>query len=441
MDETYYPKEVLKNFYKTSGQDEEMVMYSVFTDMFRDIILEFIAKIQVHMRQFGNIIVTGGEAFNSYVPFEQRVVTSDIDTKFVPYFKVGDKVIRPKDKEFFGLLQAAKLYLWDFLGKECKNLSEKISKRYKYFQKKLNLKTKLLKPEVIRRYILMPKKKTSPGTTPTPEDVLIDVELFALDLNVAGKPLGGILDIAFMRPGEFGGSVLYSQHKGISYRNPVTGKVTFNKDILIASKEYFVHDVYIMNKLKLRPTKSEKDRMRLYRFAKYVLGVSDITSRSSLQTIYNKAKTFRTPTFMNIKQKEFPITKKLLVEITKINPFKYKKYTSEESSEDRLIRKFIVGSQVKLKNYKATHSNFKFNPVTYKWEHMNIPSYIRNVYRYRPTSNFKNSSIYNNNIRYVNTLYAHVPHRNRWAPKTLYSKSAMIPFVGLKNTKLKLVNK
>mgnify|MGYP006897443883 CR=1 FL=1 len=35
----------------------------------------------------GDIVISGGEAFNIYFDRDSRVITSDIDTKFVPRFR------------------------------------------------------------------------------------------------------------------------------------------------------------------------------------------------------------------------------------------------------------------------------------------------------------------------------------------------------------------
>ena len=54
------------------------------TDSIRDIILETVSEINEVMKSMGDLIISGGEAYNMYVPYEDRVVTTDIDAKFVP---------------------------------------------------------------------------------------------------------------------------------------------------------------------------------------------------------------------------------------------------------------------------------------------------------------------------------------------------------------------
>ena len=71
---------------------------------------------QQSLKSSGDLIVSGGEAFNYYVDFNDRIVTTDIDAKFVPFMKTNTK--------YFGKLQALKLLLWDMLGKYAKNLND-----------------------------------------------------------------------------------------------------------------------------------------------------------------------------------------------------------------------------------------------------------------------------------------------------------------------------
>jgi hypothetical protein len=74
------------------------------------------------MKSMGDIIISGGEAFNMYMDFKDRIITSDIDAKFVPKI--------PTDAKYFGKLQAIKLIMWDKLGK--------IAKKLKHSRKKKN---------------------------------------------------------------------------------------------------------------------------------------------------------------------------------------------------------------------------------------------------------------------------------------------------------------
>ena len=95
----------------------EQVVYTTITDAFRDVIYKVTGELTTEMKPFGDVIVSGGEAFNYYLPYDKRIITSDIDTKFVPYFKTKDGRITERSRKFFGYLQVAKLYMWQFLGK------------------------------------------------------------------------------------------------------------------------------------------------------------------------------------------------------------------------------------------------------------------------------------------------------------------------------------
>lgn len=228
-----------------SHKQIERIIYAYVTDGLRDEILNIIEKLTKFMKPMGDLIVTGGEAFNFYFTRDTRIITSDIDTKFVPRFRG------------FQNLQAAKLILWDELGAQAKKIEDEIRMRISFLKK-----TRIGKvfgitlpkdvPVVTRRYTLIKKRKQSPNTNNkvTPEDVLIDVEVFALDLKmkyfstlnnkVEHHNLGGILDIAFMRPGEFGSEVAsYVPESKITYRNATTKKPIFSSDILIASKIFY----------------------------------------------------------------------------------------------------------------------------------------------------------------------------------------------------------
>ena len=107
---------------ETSGNlGIDKIVYLLVTDSLRDIILETIGEISEHMKNTGDLIVSGGEAFNLYMDYNNRIITTDIDAKFVPRMPVNPK--------FFGKLQATKLILWDKLGEIAKKLNTRVRKR------------------------------------------------------------------------------------------------------------------------------------------------------------------------------------------------------------------------------------------------------------------------------------------------------------------------
>ena len=274
MDENYYSDKTRKNFIKTNlckddptllryyenneilkfrkrlvklsdDSSVEQVVYTFVTDSIRDVIYEIIGKLTVFMRPMGDLVISGGEAFNIYFDKGNRIVTSDIDTKFVPTFT----------ENIFRNIQVSKILLWDKLGKISKSFENLILKRIKKFVetskvgKLLGIK---LPSGVTRRYTLIRKKKQ--GNEKVQEkNVLIDVEVFALDLklkyflpsdkNVTTRNLGGILDIALMRPGEIGYEVVFSREKGLFYKKFGTDEMIYNKHILFADKKFLIEDL------------------------------------------------------------------------------------------------------------------------------------------------------------------------------------------------------
>ena len=103
---------------KFGSNSFEKMMYVFVTDSIRDIILETTGELTEAMKSMGDLIVSGGEAFNLYVDYKERIVTGDIDAKFIPRI--------PVNSEFFGKLQAIKLILWDKLGEIAKKLNIRV---------------------------------------------------------------------------------------------------------------------------------------------------------------------------------------------------------------------------------------------------------------------------------------------------------------------------
>lgn len=420
---------------KHSTKSFEKFMYVLITDSIRDIILQTLGEITAHMKDMGDLVISGGEAFNIYTPYDDRIVTSDIDAKFVPRMSV--------DPKFFGKLQATKLILWDKLGQVAQKLNLRIKRRILLMRKRypkifkflgINFDTK--GPHVTRRYILIKKKKMRTDNKPNKGDVFIDVELFALDLNIKffstktgrieNTTIGGILDIPFMRPNEFGYEVVLSRRKGLTYRNPETGKMVKNNKIFVASKEFLIEDIYLMHKLKLRPEKKEKDRQRLVKLSK--LFVKTINSSDSIETLFKRVHS-------KIVRKK-PVTRKngkvSMTRAAKINPYKYNNYTTKPSDE-RLSKQFVHGlkttsNNVKVNGYENSSGNKRFNIKKLKWKNVTNNSYVKNEMNLRT----KNAKKLPQKLNVGKTLYGHKPRRNRWVPNSVLDGSAAIPFVGLK---------
>ena len=414
----YYLNDDITEFRKRLKPDSfkliEQSVYVYITDMLRPIILDTVKLISKHMKPFGKLIITGGEAFNTYFDRDHRIVTSDIDTKFVPTFKTGTT--------FFSMLQVCKLYLWDYLGELSMDIDKKIKKSLQ-----LNKLTRFLGislpthgPFVTRRYSLIRKTMDIP-------QVLIDVELFALDLRLKyyspmfGKCIvqnvGGILDIAIMRPYEFGYEVVYNSSS-------------------VASKQFLINDIIFMQSLGLRPDKVKKDRERLVSFATHVLKIKGVDSSMSLSQIYAKIKTPSSVSSYRIHRKN-PSVSFVQSIIKNTNPLKYFNRTTVPF-KTKLLLEHVIGSNTPLHGFKTTSSEYFFDVQKRKWRKSTDPSYIRNMYQYRPTAlpvTFKPIPI-------QNTLYGWNPVRNHKMSPILRTKSALIPFIGLKNiNKVKIQSK
>jgi|SRR5210317_89663 hypothetical protein len=417
-----------------SKKSLEKFVYVFVTDACRDIILNTIGEISEYMKNMGDLVVSGGEAFNMYMPYNERIVTSDIDAKFVPRIHY--------DAKYFGKLQAVKLILWDKLGQIAQKLNTRIKNRVMSMDKKLikylGLGFKQSGPYVTRRYTLIKKKKTRTNNRAGQGDIFIDVELFALDLNIRffspeknkieNVTLGGLLDIPFMRPREFGYDVVRTLKRGVTYRNVNTNKMIVNKTVYVASKEFLIDDIYLMHTLKLRPEKKEKDRQRLIRLAR--LFDKKIKLTDSIDTVVRR---IRPKLKRKYTTKQAPRRKNVSIQkAMKVNPYKYKKFTTEPSKE-RLSKKIVYGlnpipRKTVVEGYERTHGNQRFDLKTLRWKSENNNAYVRDEFALRP----KNVQPIPKNLNVQNTLYGFRARRDGWVPKPLLERSAAIPFIGLK---------
>ncbi len=437
--EKYYKTDNLaafrKRVHRVHGKENfEKMIYAVVTDSVRDIVLRTAAELAEFLKPMGDLIVSGGEAFNMYLDRADRLVTSDIDTKFIPSIAYDDK--------YFGKLQGIKLLLWNKLGEIARRVNTKIKQR-------LSQKTKLGRfiglgfsengPYVTRRYLLIKKKKSQRGAEPGKGDIFIDVELFALDLNlryfsiekgrITQEVLGGILDIPFMRPKEFGYEAIQSKKQGVTYKNKDTGVMVHDKRLYVAGKRFLLDDVYLMQKLGLRPEKKEKDRQRMYKLAKMITKTAKITPSDSINAIYNQ-------THNKIRSVRFMSRRKGNVNMSlaaKVDPTRYKEFTTKPR-EERLSKQLVYGVKTSVPNlnipgYAKTHGNQRFNLNKREWVKNTSKSYVKNEYNYRPTAG-KNIPP---GIDYTKLLYGYKPVRDKWVPRSIIKKAAMIPFIGLKN--------
>jgi hypothetical protein len=429
-----------------TDEDIKTVVQTLITDAVRDILRTTIGNLGLYMKPFGDLIVSGGEAFNAYFDRDSRIVTTDIDTKFVPVIRTSAKhVITSKDPAFFGYLQITKLILWEQIGKLVTKLNGIIRKRVEQLVVKSKIGkllgisfTGVLHP-LHRRYTLIKKNKQS-GT-------LIDIELFTIDLQiryflpsenkVGFRNIGGILDIAFMRPSEFGYEVTYTKNSGMYIRNPISKKLTFNKSVLVASKKFLIDDLYYLQRYNLRPLKKEKDRKRMYMFCKNVLKVEDISSSDSLESIYKKSVHKAKSSSTNLLKRPI-FTKRYLIRALRIDPLNYENVTTEPV-KTKVIKQLFYGikgaNNLKIPGYLPTYSNYRFLANNGKWVKNENPAYIHNEATYRPDKITRVTKVHLRDI-----LYGYNPARDQWLPKEIVEKSAMIPLVGLKNKSFINVN-
>lgn len=418
----YYEEDKLMKFRnrlvkKHSDKSFEKIVYVIITDICRKIILQVTENISEKMKKYGDLIITGGEAFNYHMDKKDRLITSDIDAKFIPKLKF--------DNKYFGKLQGVKLYLWNELGKISKKYNKKIVNEI------ISNKNKLMKfigikfdkkgPYVKRRFSLIKKSKQSKNSSFTEGDVLIDVELFTLDLNIKyfdiknkkinDFNIGGILDIPFMRPNEFG----YQVHK---YTSTVK-----DKKLYVADKMFLMKDILLMHTLNLRPEKKEKDRFRLIKLLK-TFNIK-VENDSSLEELFKKISKLKSP-------KTIFKTKNInLKNIMKINPKKYEKFTTKPSTK-KLSKQIVHGiktssDNITINNFKPTHGSMTFDVNNLQWKNTDDNRYIGNQYNMRPTTHINFDK-----VDKIETLYGFREDRNKWVPKPLLRKSADIPFIGLK---------
>ena len=385
-----------KRFRKRLGKaDLREAVQTLITDATRDILLQTIRLLGRTMRPMGDLIVSGGEAFNMYFQKEDRIITTDIDTKFCPFFRTGPtEFISSRDPRFFSALQVTKLIMWNKLGQLAAQMKTRITQRVAKVAASPLGKLLGIRPVkgLFRRYTLIPKKKQFVDSLRVKEgDVLIDVELFALDLKVwfLGKKhvIPGLLDIAFMRPSEVGYEVLYSRQER-------------RKGLLVASKKFLIEDLYLLQSLRLRPKKTAKDRLRMSTFATKVLGVP-VSPQDTMKTIFFKClPRVKEPGANFVRRRPLFNMTQYLRQASRIDP---KKYPSVQSS------KVLPCASAKG---IPTRSQYAFDAKKHMWTLVNSPMYVRNQANYRGGTTC-----------YPGTLYGYSPARNTAAPKWLINKA------------------
>lgn len=431
-----------KNF-RNYDKKLEKVAYAYITYSIQDVLFRECGSLSKAMSPAGFLILCGGSAINQYLPPEHHSVTTDIDFKFIPTFL--DVPVR--SEKYFGYIQYAKLMMWNELGKLSKKLTHNaiIKKRLRSLQNSSIGKCLQLNFDKIlftRRYIVLNKKKQSNSNNVKEGDVLIDVELFAVDIrNIKFFPhkytsLSGILDFPFMRRGEIGGKVLRGAQKGIMYTS-ATGKKVYNPNILVANKRFLIEDIYIMKSLGLRPEKTQKDRTRMENLAKYAFKISVSNSNTNMNIIKKISKISKEPSEYLKQTKKMPLER-----IAKINPNNYANYTTKLTPRQiaRLAFPIYGPRGVKVNGYQPTgNTRFRFDNKTHKWVQDKSRRYIKNTATYRlhtpKVKNWRNLPKVNINLTSTPYAYGYDMKRNKWLNVDVLRKVAKMPLVGHKDLK------
>lgn len=431
--------------FKEYEKNLERTVYALVTHSIQDVLYREAAKLGKTMSPAGFLVLCGGAAINQYLPDAERTVTTDIDFKFVPSF-MGVPVTSTK---YFGYLQYTKLWMWDEIGKLAMGLSRNaiIKKRLKAIQNSeigKCLKINFEKILFTRRYIILHKKKQSKNNSVKKDDVLIDVELFAVDIKqikfFSNKydSLSGVFDFPIMKRGELGGLVMKGTRKGITYKT-ITKRKIFNPHIRVANKRFLIEDIYLMKSLGLRPEKTKKDRERLEKLAKFAFKVNVNKGNSNLNVV-KKATAAQVLKPSILKQtRKLPIQK-----ISAIDPYKYEAYTTKLTPRQiaRISYPLFGPKGAEIKNFSEVgNTRFMFNTKTHRWVRAPHRSYVRNTATYRmmpqPGTTWRKKTNVKINLSSKPSVYGYSMTRDRWIPSDVLSKVARIPLIGHKDLKRK----
>ena len=418
----------------TSQKDLKKIVLTVCTDVLRPFVYKLIKRLSSNMNKYGNLIISGGEAFNLYFDKRDRVVTGDIDTKFVPD-------INPRDPKFFGKIQVVRLAMWNSIGKVATYANQSSMATYNDKLRRDKL-AKMLGIQISNnkafniRYTLLPKEKRGRTVKPKEGDVFMDVAIFAIDLNVkcfnidkkrvTSQRLGGILDAPIIRRDEFSSDV-YKDFK-------VTPKGK------LASKRFLLEDLKLLVEYGIRKgPKLTKDKICLKRFIVGVLkaevpkGASfDKMMKIAMTRMPRKTKTPR------LTLKPFPIN-----DWRKFNPFIHEAIVSPASKSQVVFLLYPMINQVK--GLKKVPVNYRFDAIKAHWTLIKDNQYKGNIMRIRPNKesniNIPTAEIEKtrNNVLAIlkkgkipmpSLLYGYVPGRDSWMPTGLIDKAATIGLLG-----------
>lgn len=422
--------------HKMTNAQVEKILYVLLTDTSRPTLYRMVAHMTSKMLPLGEMIIGGGEAFNHYSPREHRIVTSDIDTKFVPAFKSGQK-------RTFLHYQCTRLLMWDQMEVLRRRFNSKMSADTRRaagskLGKFLSLDASPVPSRLTRRYTLKGKEKQGNTDNVSPGNTLADIEIFALDIRLGWwhpeqnkrvvATLGGMLDAVLLRRDEMGADV---------WDDRVHLK---EKGVMMAGKKYLIDDLYLLNKLGLRKEKADKDRKRMYIFSKHILNLPGVRSSMSTDTLFKHIK----PRIAGIKatprvRKKFQ--PKLAYEnASKVNPLRNEERgvsKPKKTKSHHLALSLHAPRGMKIPGYKETAGDFRFDTKSLKWVRNKSRTYIHNEETHRINKN-SDVNIQLNGIQAVRlekTLRGYNPARDSFIPRDFRRRAALIQFAGLPDKK------
>ena len=189
--------------------------------------------------------------------------------------------------------------------------------------------------------------------------------------------------MAFMRPGELGYEVTKGVTRGLVYKNHDTDKYVYNPNLIVAGKKFLLEDLYIMQTLGLRPEKKNKDRKRMFEFSKKILGLKDVSSKDTIDTLFKKSLKVVKNDDASHSSKPKKVFGSLLGRARKVNPLEWSERTTVPSRK-KVVSQFLVGLRgprgLNIKNYKRTSGDYRFNIDTQLWKKNTSPYYVKNEY-------------------------------------------------------------
>jgi hypothetical protein len=200
-----------------------------------------------------------------------------------------------------------------------------------------------------------------------------------------------------------------------------------NQKLYIASREFLIEDIYLMQKLRLRPEKKGKDRLRLIRLAR--IFDKRVNGADSMESAFKKVRSKIVPKTTKSVTKYRNVNVK---KAKKVDPRKYSKFTTEPSKE-RLSKQLVhglksVNNKINVEGFEKTHGNQRFNLKNLKWKNTKNNAYVKNEFPLRPIQ----AKTLPKNINIPKTLYGYKANRDNWINKRVLNDAAAIPFIGLK---------